>query len=395
MPCSHCDSIVESPNVPHVVRHCESCGRELRIHEPGKHGIGMVIRKGDRVVIPSGFIRMSLNPLRSSGHLTHDGIQMYAKMVHLANTPKTKDGLEDEIARLDSQFDDILMASPLLAGVDIASPEDGPRVFEILKGSGESAEWWAALSATFLSVVQDSIREGDIRQAVWAMMSAERCRSMMVFKQELEEVVWMGQGAKRLIDILTIWDKNKENSDESFWQVTLAANVYAISQVFAVPLVFIKGTAYVGGMNVNRKDAKLVDYLFTLESSHGAVLVEIKTPTTRLLGRKYRGTFAPNSELVGATMQVLDYRDTLAKNIDTLKEGVEQPISTSLPRCVVIAGNSSKELDTVAKRKAFENFRMNSKDVEIVTYDELFRKVDVLANLFRLSHHPPDQKRPT
>jgi hypothetical protein len=35
---------------------------------------------------------------------------------------------------------------------------------------------------------------------------SERFRALMVYKAALEEVVWMGQSAKRIIDILGVWD---------------------------------------------------------------------------------------------------------------------------------------------------------------------------------------------
>jgi hypothetical protein len=61
-------------------------------------------------------------------------------------------------------------------------------------------------------------------------------------------------------------------------------------------------------------------------------------------------------------------------------------MAASAPRCVVLAGNAAAEFQgDNAKRRSFEMFRANSKDVEVVTYDELFRKLEVLANLFSLS----------
>lgn len=90
----------------------------------------------------------------------------------------------------------------------------------------------------------------------------------------------MGHSAKRIIDALRIWDVQKQNSDEEYWQKTLNEKSYVISQVFAVPMIFIKEKAYVGGMNLDRKNAKFVDYLFSIESSKEAILVEIKAPAT-------------------------------------------------------------------------------------------------------------------
>ena len=113
--------------------------------------------------------------------------------------------------------------------------------------------------------------------------------------------------------------------------------------------------------------------------------MEIKTPATKLLGAKYRGTYRPSLELSGAVMQVLDYRRTLSKNLTSIVEGTSHRLSAFAPKCVVVIGNGTLELDNDLKRGAFELFRSNSKDVEIVTYDELFRKLEVLASLFSLT----------
>lgn len=385
MSCPKCHTVVERPDLPHVVRNCEGCGRPLRIHEPGAHGIGFNVRKGDQVVIPSNWLKLSLNPLKSMGQFSRYGLQQFAEQIYLENLPKKKDDIAAELARLESRCDEILGQSSLLGGLDISNPEDADRIISLLTANRETAEWWAFLTGTYISVLRDAMDKSDTSQAVWAMGCVERCRSMLLFKEHLEEVVWMGQSAKRVVDILRRWNNNKTNADEGFWQITFRENVYAVSQVFAVPLVFIKEAAYVGGMNVDQQNAKLVDYLFSQESSQEAVLVEIKTPATKLLGPKYRGTFRPSTELSGAVMQALDYRRTLSKNLSSVIAGTDHKLSAFSPRCVVIVGNGSLELDSETKRTAFEMFRANSRDVEIVTYDELFRKLEVLASLFSLT----------
>ena len=385
--CQQCQALVERPDLPHVIRQCEGCGRELRIHESGPHGIGFNIRKGDQVVIPARWLTLSLNPLKSRGQLSLYGLRWFAEQIHVDNLPKRKGDIAAELSALESRCDGVLRASPLLKDYDLDNPADADRIISILEANRDTAEWWALLMGTFLSIVADARQSGDVDQAVWAMGCVERCRAMLLFKEHLEDVVWIGQSAKRVVDILRTWDGNKQNPDEGFWQITLRENVYAISQVFAVPLVFIKDTAYVGGMNIDRQDAKFVDYLFSQESSQEAVLVEIKTPATRLLGKKYRGTYRPSAELTGAVMQALDYRRSLSANLSSVTSRTEHKLTAFSPRCVVIVGNGALELDTPAKRDAFEMFRSNSKDVEIVTYDELFRKLEVLASLFSLTRN--------
>ena len=211
-----------------------------------------------------------------------------------------------------------------------------------------------------------------------------------MFKEHLEEPLMMAQSARRIVDVLRIWQGNKTNDLEAFWQRTFRENVYAISQVFAVPVVLIGDGAYVGGMSVNRSSAKLADYLFAHESSKEAAVVEIKTPTTRLLGPRYRGTFRPSSELAGAVMQILDYRRELSRDHgSSITRGTLHKLEAFAPRCVVIIGNGGTELDTEQKRTAFELFRTGLRDVEVVTYDELFRKVEMLATIFGLVHTEP------
>ena len=371
--------------MPHVVRQCEGCGRELHIHEPGAHGIGFNIRKSDQVVIPKDWLKLSLNPLKSTGQLSRYGLRWFAEQIHLEELPKKKNEVAAEIDRLEARCDQILGGSSLLAGLDLSNPDHTDQIITKLKERQDTIEWWAFLMGTFISFLRDATEKSDVQQAVWAMGCVERCRAMLLFKEHLEEVVWMGQSAKRVVDILHKWDNNKTNADEGFWQITFSENVYAISQVFAVPLVFIQEAAYIGGMNVERQNAKLVDYLFSHESSQEAVLVEIKTPATKLLGPKYRGTYRPSLELSGAVMQALDYRRTLSKNLTSVVEGTNHRLSAFAPKCVVIIGNGAQELDNDVKRCAFELFRTNSKDVEIVTYDELFRKLEVLAYLFSLT----------
>lgn len=385
MPCPACEAVIERPDLPHTIRKCDGCGRELHVHEPGAHGIGFQIRKGDQVVIPKDWLKLSLNPLKSSGQFTRQGMQWFAELVHLDDLPKKKNEVAAEIERLEKRCDEIISGSTLLAGLDIENPEHTDTIISRLKDNQGTVEWCAFMMGTFISFLKDAQDKADLQQAVWATGCIERFRSLLVFKEHLEEVVWMGQSAKRVVDILQRWDHNKSNADEGFWQITFRENVYALSQVFAVPLVFIQEAAYVGGMNVDRQNAKLVDYLFSQESSQEAVLVEIKTPASRLLGPKYRGTYRPSPELSGAVMQVLDYRRTLSKNFSSVQDDTANRVRAFSPKCVVIIGNGALELDSKLKRDAFEMFRTNSKDVEIVTYDELFRKLEVLASMFHLT----------
>ena len=131
---------------------------------------------------------------------------------------------------------------------------------------------------------------------------------------------------------------------------------------------------------------QLVDFLGRVPSSGSAVLIEIKTPETPLLGREYRDDVYPMSaDLGGAIAQVLRYRESLLGNLDALIKGRPGVLSTAEPRCVVIAGNSSTQLTNSHRHDSFERVRERLFGVIVVTYDELFERV---AGLIRLLEQP-------
>ncbi len=383
--CKACVNLsdVEDLSTPYVIRACDKCGRKIYLRPIGDHGHGIKVDKGDQFVIPENFIQIAANPLKGSGHLFKPGLAWFAQLIFV-NDIKTESELTELLEKNENEFDQILRGSPLLTGLNLDIQEDADKAISILNENKDSAEWWAFMAITFNSIVKESVAEGNINKAVWAMRAAERFRSMHVFKTHLEEVVWMGHSARRIVEVIQKWHANKSNSLEEFWQQLFNSNPYVLTQIFSVPVVFIRDKAYVGGMNIDQKNAKFVDYLFVNDSSNDALLIEIKTPVTKLLGNKYRNIFKPSSELSGAVVQTLDYRRELAKNIKQITEGTDKSLDIFNPRCVIVIGNAAEELDSDLKKKSFELYRTALKDIEIITYDELFKKAETLATLFKL-----------
>jgi hypothetical protein len=146
-------------------------------------------------------------------------------------------------------------------------------------------------------------------------------------------------GLANLRSVLKSWRDNAENRDEEFWQSLFARHSYVLSQLFAYPVVLIKGKAYVGGKNLFNTGGNVVDFLLRTESSGAAVLVEIKTPQTPLLGTKYRdGAHPPSTELGGAISQVLEYSESLAAEFHALKRADDR-FTVAGPQCVVVIGD--------------------------------------------------------
>jgi hypothetical protein len=396
--CNKCDSIkdVSDTDGLYTIRTCDSCGREIKYRELGKHGIGMEIKAGDRVVIPANFLQVSANPLKSSGHLTQSGVAWFAELVFLESIPTDPDKFEPFLDKLIENFEQYLRNSALFEGIDFDDRSQSDAIYNRAAENKSSAEWYAYVAATLSTMAKEAISTNNAVGAATAMAGAERFRSLWLFKVNFEEVVWMGQSAKKLTDVLALWKANRANADEEFWQIKLQEASYVFSQLFSVPVTFIQDKAYVGGQQIDGKSSRFVDFLFSGGASGEAMLIEIKTPVTKLLqNSKYRSNvYAPDTALSGSVIQAADYRHSVTRDLQVITQSRNIDISTFNPKVVIIIGNYGYELDTEERRRSFELYRSSLSNIEIVTFDELFRKMEHLAKLFNLVKSEPNPETP-
>lgn len=184
-------------------------------------------------------------------------------------------------------------------------------------------------------------------------------------------------------EAICVWQKNRENASEEFWQVLLQKCPAVLAQAFPQSMFQLGSKCYVGGKSYNNKGGNLVDFLYASRSTNNVVLIEIKTPKTKLLGKKYRdNVYSMSDELCGSLVQVLNYKDEITKKYHTIRgdEDVDsKPFSVFNPKCLVLIGSMELEFTNSTQLKSLELFRNNSSNVEIITYDELFQKAqDVL-----------------
>lgn len=178
------------------------------------------------------------------------------------------------------------------------------------------------------------------------------------------------------------WQANAMNSDEDYWQNTLSRFSFVLSHLFAYPVVVIREKAYLGGKALDNQGGSVLDFLMASASTSAVALVEIKTPTTDLLGKEYRtGALPPSRELTGALAQVLKYRSTFTRQFDSTSRASPTRLVMGGCPALVVAGDCS-QLDSDEKRESFERFRSQLRDVAIVTFDELLKRLsDTLALL--------------
>lgn len=64
----------------------------------------------------------------------------------------------------------------------------------------------------------------------------------------------------------------------------------------------------------------------------------------------------------------LHQRSSLARDVLQLCKDFDEQLEADVPRCVVLAGIVSQQLDTRAKRRSFERIRENLHGVQVVGF---------------------------
>ena len=172
---------------------------------------------------------------------------------------------------------------------------------------------------------------------------------------------------------------------ESVWQEFFNENSFILSLAFGYPIIKVGQQASVGGRKLSGKGEKITDFLVKNSMTNNMAVVEIKTPGARLLkDSQFRGgVFPPSNVLSESTIQALDQRYQLQRDISGIKDRSREPdIESYSVQCCLVIGTMPRIED---EQKSFELFRGNSKDVQIVTFDELFEKVVQLRDLLASS----------
>lgn len=207
--------------------------------------------------------------------------------------------------------------------------------------------------------------------------------SMLSLSQPAPDLGSLTRRVTTFHDSLEVWRANSLNSGEQFWRQLFINNPHLLAQAVPNCIVQIGNDCFVGGKGLTNRGGKLVDFIYATKSTKNVVIVEIKTPAMPLLGAEYRsGIYSIAEHLSGSVVQVLTYRNQLLKDFHALRSSREaKEFETFDPICLVLAGNLEAEIRTASQRASFDLFRANA-GVTIVTYDELFEKIQMLVDLF-------------
>jgi hypothetical protein len=210
-------------------------------------------------------------------------------------------------------------------------------------------------------------------------------------KQQLEifrRLLYEGYMLNYKRDIL----KNPSTKDETAWQQFFNLNPwifgYGLSYRFQAILQreFSASDTTAAGKDEVISDFLLGDQRFT-------TFVELKKPDTPLFNtdKNRSGSWCLSNELTWAISQILEQKASGQIKIETKKvllDDNDQPITQRSfdPKVILIIGcwdqveqsNDTPGVKSI-KRKTFELFRRDSRNVEIITYDELYERAQFIA----------------
>lgn len=185
---------------------------------------------------------------------------------------------------------------------------------------------------------------------------------------------------------------NNNKKDEGYWQQFFMKNNWIFGYGLNYQFLNIIGEQPdYGGRNYTGKGSQRGDYLAkTSGETKFTVLVEIKTPKAQLFTYKKNGDLDENRNgacllsrhILGGVSQIqinsrtwsLDSQEK--KNAKILEKN---KIYTIQPKGILVIGNTSEFKENEDMINTFEEYRRNTFNPEIITYDELYERAKFIV----------------
>lgn len=193
-------------------------------------------------------------------------------------------------------------------------------------------------------------------------------------------------------------EEHPAKSTEGVWQSFFEENPWVLGFNLATQALIAWDSArleqVVAGFDISSPGKRADAVMHTTGLVSMLTLVEIKHHRTPLLKEHYRsGAWAPSPELVGAVAQSQTTVQLAIERIGTKlerhdAEGYDVPNDSTYlyrPRSYVIAGSLSEFRsenggDHGAKIRSFELYRRNIHEPEIVTFDEILARGEMIVH---------------
>lgn len=271
-----------------------------------------------------------------------------------------------ELINFINNFKDIDVGGSKLSMIDTTDKE----IMEKFFGSEENKK----------NYIKERIKDGTIDDED-LINTGYRREQLKIFRKLFEE--------KHLIEYKKNVIKNEKIKDELAWQYFFNKNSwifgYALDYRFMGILqkeLSASGTEADGSGQVN------VDFL--LGDERFTTFVELKKPNTPLFGKVSgrSGTWKLSTSLMEAKSQILEQKASGQIKIE--KENIHDSVGKEIKqksydsKVILIIGDwkqikDDTDLTKKIKAKTFELFRRDSRNIEIITYDELYKRTKYIV----------------
>lgn len=191
-------------------------------------------------------------------------------------------------------------------------------------------------------------------------------------------------------------DEIKGKGEEAVWHHFLKKHHWFLG--LNIDIKFIRDLITEGEVGIPNTDGRGSPFVDFLGISDYTTLVELKTSNTKIFTDTRKNTSRTNtwsfsSDFIDGISQCLGQKfdwdkKSESKNIVSGTQMINQTKHRTLdPKVIFIIGNKQEEFSedstdvlTVIKRDTFERFRRNSRNVEIVTFDELYERANYIVN---------------
>lgn len=231
-------------------------------------------------------------------------------------------------------------------------------------------------------IIETVLKEGVITSKD-IVNTAFRKRGLEIFKKLLKNKEYYKEYAKE--------NNINDHSEEKTWQYFFKKNEW----IFGYGLDYqyksiLQDEAMISPSSIGKKNCVITDYL--MGDKQFTTFVELKTPTTILFKKKQNrsNAWCLSNELFDSVSQILEQKASGDRfidkeNYDSKGEKIKQKAYDS--KVILIIGNwseieNSNDSEKEIKKKTFELFRRDSRNIEIITFDELYDRAVFIVNEF-------------
>ncbi len=338
---------------------------------------------------------------------TEDDVIQNSKLGHLYNHNFEK-GRFFQVIFEDEKEVHIKLASRTLLKVVYLTEKDDLEGLEIIKMVSNTEKQRLKLSKFNLQQLKSFLLDVETRKKVATLLSGNEGAEMV--KEILDnglitsqDIVNTGYRKQQLEIFRKLLDENKlkeykesigkpNTKDEIAWQHFFYKNQWIFGYGFDYRFQgVLQKEFYASDTNADGSSSVITDFL--IGDNQFVTFVELKLPTTKLFGKEKNrsNSWRLSNSLIDSVSQILEQKASGQIKVEITKDLINddgEPITQNAydSKTILVIGNWEElEADGETfetrkiKKKTFELFRRDSRNVKIITYDELYERASFIV----------------